>query len=407
MKRWSLLLGLPAAAWGAGNWVPKELPPLPAEGPALCSRDYLTPEEGAAVLAEAAAHFDRAEKWQDYAQRMRAQIQAGAGLAPWPRRTPLHPAIGERRTHDGYSVENVRLETAPGVFACGNLYLPLGDAGRRPAVLTTHGHTGPARNAEEWARHGRFGEAVQQRAATLARMGAVVLTLDMFGYGDSLVQFGADAHRRPLAMTVQLWNALRAVDFLSERADVDPTRIAVTGESGGGTQAFLLSALDERVKVSVPVVMASSYFFGGCPCESGRPIHRSAEVFASNAMIAALAAPRPMLLISDGGDWTKFTPEVEFPFSQRIYELFGAQSQVENVHLANEGHDYGPSKRAAMYRFLAAKLGLDDSATARDERRTTLESPDTMRVFKADAALPAGALREPAAVAAAIAALQR
>ena len=401
------LTGLPVIATADVGWLPAGLPPVPAEGPVLCPREYLTPEQGAAVLKAAADEFATKEKWSAYAAVVRRRIQMGAGLAPWPRKTPLNAVVNSRREHDGYSVENVRLETAPGVFACGNLYRPLRAEGRRPAVLTTHGHTGPARTPEEWSRHGRFHENVQYRAATLARMGAVVLSIDMFGYGDSLVQFGSEAHRQPLAMAVQVWNAVRAIDFLSGLPEVDSERIAVTGESGGGTQAFLLTALDERIAVSVPVVMVSSYFFGGCPCESGRPIHRSEEHFASNAMIAAMAAPRPMLLVSDGGDWTKFTPEVEFPFARRIYGLFGAEADVENVHLAREGHDYGPSKRAAMYRFLARRLNLDASENAMEERRVVLEKPAAMRVFASAVDVPTKAARTPAAVAEALVALQQ
>ncbi len=387
-------------------WLPSGLPPLPASGPALCPREYLTPAQGEAVLRAAAAHFTDRSAWESYAAVVREKIQEGAGLAPWPRRTPLHARVTARREHDGYSVENVALETLPGVWACGNLYRPLQATGRRPAVLTTHGHTPPMKTAVDWAMHGRFKEDVQLRGATLARMGAVVLSIDMFGYGDSLTQFGPEAHRQPLAMTVQLWNAIRAIDFLSDRDDVDPSRIAVTGESGGGTQTFLVTALDKRVAVSGPVVMVSSYFFGGCPCESGRPVHRSAEHFVNNAMIAALAAPRPMLIVSDGGDWTKFTPEVEFPYERSVYRLFGAESAVENVHLPREGHDYGPSKRAAMYRFLAERLALK-APEEKNEGRITLETPEVLRVWSDARALPEGALREAAAVEGALRRLQR
>lgn len=404
VKSLVLLFASAAAASSAVNWLPSSVPSAPANGPALCVRDFLTPEQGDAVLRAAAKEFDTRAAWAAYADVMRRKIQEGAGLAPWPRRTPLNAMVSEPRAHDGYTVQNVMFEPVPGVFVGGNLYRPLRAAKLAPAVLTTHGHTPGVNAPEDWARHGRFTEGVQRRSATLARCGAVVLSLDMFGYGDSLIAFGPEAHRRPFSLTMQLWTALRAVDFLASLPGVDAKRIAVTGESGGATQAFLLAALEPRIAVSVPVVMVSGYFFGGCPCESGLPIHRSPKHFASNAMIAALAAPRPQLVVSDGKDWTQFTPESEFPFLQHVYGLFDAPTKVANVHLAGEGHDYGPAKRAAMYRFLAQQFGLK---TDFDESHVALESPDALRVFKSADELPVSAWRTAEAAEAALRALQR
>lgn len=404
---WASALAVSVAAtplFGQVDWLPPGLPAPAVDGPTLCVRAYLTPEQGESVLQAAAKQFDTRAAWAAYGETVRRKIQEGAGLAPWPKRTPLNAMVSEPRSHDGYTVQNVMFEPVPGVYACGNLYRPLRAPKRAPAVLTTHGHTAGVNAPADWARHGRFHEGVQRRAATLARMGAVVLSIDMFGYGDSLVQFGAAAHRRPFSMTMQLWTSLRATEFLTSLRFVDPDRLAVTGESGGGTQAFLLTALEPRVAVSVPVAMVSSYFFGGCPCESGLPIHRSAEHFASNAMIAALAAPRPMLVVSDGGDWTQATPNSEFPFFQHVYRLYDAEEKVANVHLATEGHDYGPSKRAAMYRFLAAQFGLKE---AFDESHVSVESSDALRVFKNADELPANALRTVEAAEAALRELQR
>jgi len=149
------------------------------------------------------------------------------------------------------------------------------------------------------------------------------------------------------------------LDFLLEQDKVDPKRIGITGESGGGTQSFLLAALDPRISVSIPCVMISAHFFGGCVCESGMPIHKKGDSYQTNNVeIAALTAPRPMLMISDGADWTSNTPLVEYPFMQKIYALFGEAKQLEQVHLAKDVHDYGPNKRMAMYPFVAKHLGL-------------------------------------------------
>lgn len=409
MSKKILLYLMLVCIWSADGmcsvaWVPEGLPALPADGPALCQGAYLTPEQGKAILDAALARFADLQSWDAYARHVRLRIQQAAGLMPLPRRTALNPVIKARRAYNGYTVENVAFESVPGYFVAGNLYRPTRPGHSYPVVLCTHGHTNRITAQDDYNIHGRFAPDMQIRCAMLARLGAVALSIDMFGCGDSVAQAGQEAHRSPFAMTIQLWNAIRALDFLLSLDCADPNRVAVTGESGGGTQCFLLTALDERVRLSVPVVMVSAHFFGGCPCESGRPIHRSQDHFVNNAMIAALAAPRPMLVISDGKDWTSNTPYVEYPFIKRIYSYYMADGNVANVHLADEGHDYGPSKRAAMYRFLTERFELDtaDGLVSTDgkfdESGVTVEKADLMRVFQDGYPLPSHAFRSASAV---------
>jgi dienelactone hydrolase len=393
------------------NWVPEGLPPPPtAKNVGL--GNYLKPEQGKAVLDAALARFPNREAWDAYAAHVRQRIQEGAGLAPWPKRTDLNAVIRNKRTYDGYTVENVVFESVPGCLVTGNLFRPTEAKPPYAAVLSTHGHSAAIKSPEDYDNHARFHPGMQARCATLARMGTVVLSIDMFAYGDGIQVFGQAAHKQPLAFTIQLWNATRALDLLLAQKDVDPKRVAVSGESGGGTQTFMLAALDPRVAVSVPVVMVSSYMFGGCACESGQPTHRSADHFVSNAMIAVLAAPRPMLVVSDGADWTQHVPEIEFPFIKKIYGYYDAEKNVANVHLPTEKHDYGPSKREAMYRFVAERLGLNLAAALTpdgkiDESHATIEKAAALHVFNADFPIPPHALHDAESIAKVIQSLQK
>ncbi|HSV27016.1 MAG TPA: acetylxylan esterase [Sedimentisphaerales bacterium] len=369
------------------------IPPMPSGRPALCPGRFLTPEQGKAMLDNRLAECPTMEAWETYASHIRKCIIIGADLEPMPRPLPLKLISRNMRRHNDYTVENVAFEVVPGYYVTGNLYRPYGRNGPFAVVLMAMGHF-PA---------GRFEPGNQTACAMLAKMGAIVLTVDMFGVGESAMMTGPDAHRTPLALTMQTLGNIRALDMLLSFADADPNRAGVTGASGGGAQTMLLTALDKRVKVSVPVAMTSSYFFGGCECESGKPIHRSREHFTNNAEIAAMAAPRPMLVVSDGKDWTQHTPTIEYLFLQKIYSLCGAAGNVANVHLPAEGHDYGPSKRLAMYRFMAKHLNLDISAAQDadgnlDERKMVVETEAAMRVFASQSDLPAGACRDAAQV---------
>lgn len=314
--------------------------------------------------------------WEKRKSELRKCITEQLGLSSFPAKNPLNPIYTPMRKYDGYTAENVAIETLPGVYLSGTLYHPLRKRGPFPAVLLAQGH-GEIQH---------YGESSQILAATLARMGAVVFSYDMFAKGESGLQFAFEDHRTGLAQTMQTWNSGRVVDFLTSLSEVDKTRIAMTGASGGGTQTILATALDSRISVSIPVVMVSSWFFGGCPCESGMPVHSCGAWGTNNAEIAAMAAPRAMLLVSDGKDWTSATPEIEFPYMKRMYSLCGSPEKVENVHLPAEGHDYGPSKRNAAVRFLAEQFKLPietvpDKSGKIDESKCTVEKKEAMLVF--------------------------
>lgn len=347
-----------------------------------------SPEEGQKHLNRLLSLYPKLPDWWKRKAELQQCFLATLGLSPLPEKVNSAPIYANKRQFNGYTAENVAIESLPGVFVSGTLYRPLKGKGLFPAVMLAQGH-GEIQH---------YGESSQLLSATLARMGAVVFSYDMFAKGEESLQFAFDDHRTILAPTMQTLNSIRILDFLSALPYVDTKRIGMTGASGGGTQTFLMTALDPRIAVSAPVVMVSSWFFGGCPCESGMPIHSCGEWGTNNVEIAAMAAPRPMLVVSDGGDWTANVPEIEFPYLKKVYSLFGKPELVENVHLVKEGHDYGPSKRQAVYEFLARQFSLNIDAVKAtsglvDESKSTVEPKSAMLVFGENGErLPANAI---------------
>jgi dienelactone hydrolase len=381
--------------------------------PGLKQGWFYTEQEGRDELVRLEKMYSSKRKWEKRRKMLRKEILKGMNLDPLPMREPLNPVFRFTRIKNGYSVENVAFESIPGLYVCGNLYRPLDDSDKHPAILCTHGHF----QGDSLIAWGRFNPAQQRRCATLARMGAVIFNYSMFAYaGEHLRQLNPETslelpdkslidkfHKIPLALTMQTWNSMRAIDFLETLPDVDPSRIGITGASGGGTQSFLLSALDDRISLSIPTVMISCHFFGGCTCESGLPIHQGRKHFTNNAEIAAIFAPKPMLIISDGADWTKNTPEVEYPFIKRTYSFYNAEDMVENAHFPDGVHDYSYPKRLPAYAFVAKHFGLDlESVTGSDgsidEEPSEVESPDIMLVFSDSIPFPPHALKDLTAI---------
>lgn len=320
----------------------------------LCVGRYWTEDEANLMMKKFASEWDDLASWEARAKKIRQGILDGMQWDKMAKfeNAPLNPIVHSTREMDGYIVENIAIESFPGFFVTGNLYRPTREQDQYAAVLCPHGHL----------QDKRFTDYIQYRCATLARMGAVVFAYDMVGYAES-TQIN---HKMPIALLLQTWNSKRVLDYLLSRPDVDPERIGMTGGSGGGTQTFVLTAIDDRVKVSVPAVQVSAHFFGGCVCESGMPIHKSKTHQTNNVEVAALCAPRPLLVISDGGDWTSNTPRIEYPYLQKVYALYNAEHKVENVHLAHERHDYGYNKRTAAYNFFAHHLNLNAGAVPYD-----------------------------------------
>jgi hypothetical protein len=318
--------------------------------------------------------FTSAGQWNARAAYLREHILASAGLLPMPPRTPLSPQVfGELKRND-YIVSKVYFQSLPGFLVTGNLYRPIGE-GPFPAVVAPHGH---------WA-YGRLENtalnSVPGRAINLARQGFVVFTYDMVGYDDSRQLTHTFGGKREALWGLslgglQLWNSIRSLDFLQSLPYVSRDQLAVTGESGGGTQTFLLAAVDDRVRVAVPVNMISLHMQGGCLCENPP----SLRLDTNNVEIAATIAPRPLLMISATGDWTAETLEAEYPAVRRLYSLLDAPDRVQAVRIKAE-HNYNKESREAMYAWLARWMKNAPADVKVAERSFTADSPADLLVF--------------------------
>ena len=344
---------------------------------------FWTPDEANLEMKGFARTWNDRASWEQRTRVIREGILHGLHWDRMPKiKGGFRPIIHSRKEMDGYVVENIAIRSFPGFYVTGNLYSPANPKAKNPAILNPHGH----------ATDKRVKEDVQKRCAAFARMGAIAFAYDMVGYAES-TQVN---HKMPIAALLQAWNSTRVLEYLLSRPDVDPEMIGMTGGSGGGTQTFVLAAIDDRIAVSAPVVQVSAHFFGGCVCESGMPIHQSESYGTNNVEFAAMAAPRPLMIVSDGADWTRNSPRIEYPYIQSVYALFDAEHKAEHVHLHGEGHDYGYSKRSAVYPFFAFHLGLSYKKlpydNGFDESFVTVLPAEELYVFDEEHQRPSDAL---------------
>lgn len=324
------------------------------------------PEDGQKMINWLTSLYSNKTEWEARRDTLRKEVRERLGIDKLlPLCSKEKPEYSKIRKFDGYTVQNFRLKTVNGHTVCGSIYAPTGK-GKHPLIICPNGHFS----------NGRYGKVQQLRLGTLARMGAICVDYDLWGWGESADEVGSKAHQTSEAHVMQALNGIRILDWMIQRKDVDAKRIGVNGGSGGGTQTVLLTVLDDRYTAANPVVSVSSWFDGGCPCESGMPI-QLAGGGTCNAELAAMFAPKPMMLVSDGGDWTSTTPELEYPYLQRIYGFYGAKDKVSNIHLPKERHDFGDNKRNAVYKFFIDTFNLD--ASKLDESKVTIENENALR----------------------------
>ena len=300
------------------------------------------------------------EVWEARRKQLREQMLVATGLWPLPEKTPLNAVVHGKIDKGEYTIEKVYFASTPGHYVCGNLYRPIGgDASKPvkyPGVLFAHGHWANGRFHDDGEKPGQAsvdagGEPDMDRGryfmqalpATLAKLGFVVFHYDMVGvrrqHRDSRTRRASPTPTAncgcKAAMGLQTWNSVRALDFLAGLPDVDPKRLGMTGASGGGTQTFMLAAIDDRLTSAFPAVMVSTGMQGGCVCENCSLL----RVNTGNVEIAGLFAPKPQGM-SAANDWTKEMMTKGLPELKELYALYGAKDKVAVKAWLEYGHQY-------------------------------------------------------------------
>ena len=320
--------------------------------------------EGKMMLDYLSSLYNNKEQWEARRDSLRREVRQRLELDAFldscvtiptakPSGTVERPVILSKvRKHDGYTTQNICIELTPGQHLFGTIYAPVKKNSRKSNLSPLTSHLSPLIVCPDGHWPYRYRKDEQQRLGTLARMGAVCVDFDLYGWGESEKEVGEAAHHTSRAHVYQAACGYVLLDWmLTHRKDIDPKRVGVMGGSGGGTHTVLLSLLDERVTASAPVVHLASHFDGGCPCESGKPVQLSAGG-TCEPELAAVMAPKPMLIVSDDGDWT---------------------SSV----LPNERHDFKENKRQAVYDFFIDVFGLDRSML--DESKIEIEPDEALK----------------------------
>jgi len=321
--------------------------------------------------------------WDGRLSLVREGLRRSFGRLP---ATPcrLEPEVLGTLIRDGYAIERLTFQSRPGVRVTANLYRPEPASGRFPGVLSVHGHW-------SWA---RIDPHVQSRCIGLAKLGYVVLCIDAFGSGERAIEPGPGTYHGALVgaslwpvgtplLGLQVYDNRRAVDYLVSRPEVDSSRLAITGASGGGNQTLYAGATDERLSAVVPVCGIGTYdaylSTACCVCE----VNVGGAVYATTGDLLALVAPRALLVINATRDAFQFSvgeAAKSIAYARSRFRMMDQEQKIKHVAVES-GHDYNQQMREAMYGWLDRWLRGRGDGQPIPEPKMTLEDVETLRCY--------------------------
>jgi hypothetical protein len=350
------------------------------------SNDYFkaqTEEISSACLADIHSLAD----WQARRPELQREAREMLGLDPMPPRSALHPVITGKNEEKDFTVEKLYFESVPHLYVTADLYLPKPLTNRAPTVLYLCGHTEVISNGVSYGNKAAY----QHHGIWFARNGYVCMVVDTLQYGEILGHHRGTYDegawwwnsRGYTPAAVETWDAIRALDYLDSRPEVDTNRIGVTGRSGGGAYCWFLAAVDERVKVIAPVAGIGdlkSYCVDGtvddhCDCMFFVNMYRW-----DYPLLAALCAPRPLLLADTDAD--EYFPLDSVLHThhmvKRIYDMYGASTNFGLV-IAPGPHKDTQDVQIPVFRWFNIHLKHEDPTI--EMAAVKMFSPEELKVF--------------------------
>lgn len=328
------------------------------------------------------------ESWEKKRGTYRKQLFEMLGLSPLPPKTDLKPEITNSITSDGFIVENLTFQSRPGLYVTGNLYRPLKQDKKLPAILYVCGHGGVKKNGISYGNKVHY----QHHGEWFARNGYVCLTIDTLQLGE-IEGLHHGTYREGMwwwlsrgytPAGVEAWNCIRALDYLQSRPEVDGDKLGVTGRSGGGAYSWWIAALDERIKAAVPVAGITNlknYVIDGaveghCDCMFMVNIYQW-----DYAQVAALVAPRPLLISNTDKDSIFPLDGVVDVYrnTMQIYELYGVPEKL-GLQITEGPHKDTQELRIHAFHWFNHFLKGDDSLI--EMAATKFHTPEELQVFK-------------------------
>jgi hypothetical protein len=322
------------------------------------------------LLEQRASETDRLDSkadWEQRQQKIRTTLIKIAGN--FPERTDLNPRTASRKVKDGYRIENIIYESQPGFHVTSSMFIPEGLSGPVPAIIYCSGHSA----------EGYRSSAYLHKIVNLVKKGFIVFAFDPVGQGERIEYFNPETGKSDIGgptsehsypgtqaflsgssqAMYMIWDGIRAVDYLFTRKEVDPSRIGITGRSGGGTQSAYIAAFDDRIHASAPECYITSFrrlFESIGPQDAEQNLYHGLFYGIDHADLLSVRAPKPALMISTTGDFFSIQGARETASEvSRIYESFGSEGNFSMTE-DDAGHTSTKKNREAMYSFFQKHL---------------------------------------------------